>query len=265
MSLITQDFIFIRQTVDENIYRTMKGRKSERSGYYYPWLKFNLFSDSDTPIPEGASTENPLDEEWIKKFMYDANKHRAVRRTLWQHEDDDWYAIHDNGGRSFVVYTNDSRVSVYRIPVDSYIWDEDWKEPFEENLDLYTELVVEVQNPSRVFLGKDKRIRNRGNSVLVETDRENKRYLFIGGDSIYRFQTTERIRTLYSWVGPSDASYPVAVSQNNVYFMIDRVYLPKTSFPVQERNTWMDCYTEYYAMLDIHQRVGTGFSNIETV
>ena len=83
-------------------------------------------------------------------------------------------------------------------------------------------------------------------------------YVFIG-DRLYGFSTPddEPIETFYSTVGNNDVPYPVALSKNYIYFMLDRGgetfwenFLPwhihrvnRNEFP--KKIVWSDAYHYY--------------------
>ena len=58
-----------------------------------------------------------------------------------------------------------------------------------------------------------------GNSILLELKGKT-RYVFIG-HNVYEFTALEPITKFVSPVGGSDVPYPIAYSQNYVYFFID--------------------------------------------
>jgi len=150
------------------------------------------------------------------------------------------YMIHDNCGRPFMVKHNDSSntntVTVLKQPRS--LDDDNYGKP-----ESYNILAVEYKDVKRVLPGKDTHKKYLGNSVLL--DLGESRYVFIGQD-IYEFTTpnNDYIDTYYSLVGNSDVPYPVAISQNNAYFMMDDVYIPKSKFP--ENCDWMDGYAYFY-------------------
>ena len=70
--------------------------------------------------------------------------------------------------------------------------------------------------------------RDQGNSILLAL--KDGRNVFIG-DSIYEFKSEGPILEYYSNVGRSSVPYPVALDANNVYFMLDKTYVPIKEIP----------------------------------
>lgn len=90
-------------------------------------------------------------------------------------------------------------------------------------------LIKVYKNVRRVFVGKSplnemtkfsaghgKRF--DGNSILLELPRNKHSYAHIGSN-IFEFETTEPITEFVSPVGNSDVPYPVALSDNYIYFL----------------------------------------------
>jgi len=128
------------------------------------------------------------------------------------------YFIHDNGGRPFKVVINGKNL-------DIFTFDKDLKEEFgEDNVD-YDTLVKSYKNLKKIFIPKgiddrgNKWSGGNGNTILAHIS--GHKYLLIGS-SIYEFETKkENILEFHSQVGNSDVPYPLAVGENNVYYLID--------------------------------------------
>jgi len=221
-------------------YLFIKGKKAEKEGYYYPHLDINRFADEPIKIPKNAKKARKPSLKWIRSFMYDPKKIHAVKKYLKKHENDKIYKIHDNGGVPFIVYITSSLVSVFRIPKNTYIWQTNWSSNFIDNIPYYTELVVQFKDPLQIFIGDNKR-NNDGNSLLIQIS--PRKYVFIG-ESIYSFLTMDKIHTFFSQIGNSDVPYPVAESDKNVYFMLDKVILDKNTFP--KLDNYFDAYRNFY-------------------
>jgi hypothetical protein len=246
----TKELVFYELDVENGnvegnrVYRFLQGRKAEQDGYYYPFLFMNKFDDKAVKIPEKAIKKRKPSIQWIRRFMYDPKKFRLVKQELPEHSKDTMYPIHDNGGVPFVVYVskNNNRVSVYRRPKMGYLFPEDWSKNFLENLGYYTELVAEYNKPVNVLIGQD--ISDNGNSIVVQIS--PRKYFYIG-HNIYSFVTTDKIDTYFSTIGNSDVPYPVALSRKNVYFMLDKVVLPRSLFPeLREDGDFSDAYKNFY-------------------
>ena len=134
------------------------------------------------------------------------------------------YLIHDNGGRPFKVYVCKQFVIIYAMTNNQY----------------YDKCVKLYNKPKKVFIGSDKG-KFKGNSILIQIN--NYRYVYIGSN-IYTFSTDDIITKYYSFVGNSDVPYPVAMSKDNAYFMLDYKYINKKYFP--QNIDWNDSYKNFY-------------------
>lgn len=146
------------------------------------------------------------------------------------------YLIHDNGGRPFKVIINSVKVSIYKLDKE----------------DKYTILVKEYKIIKK-FIGKSNGANKisdhskasakqfNGNSILLQI-LDNK-YVYIGSD-IYEFTINDEIKKYVSPVGHSDVPYPVAVGTENVYFMLDKQFVPIEYF--SKKIDWNDAYILFY-------------------
>ncbi len=98
-----------------------------------------------------------------------------------------------------------------------------------------------------IFIGKDESFADQyplcdtiGNSILVKFS--DQKYMFVG-NIIYTFNAPENILKYYSLLGNNDVPYPVAVSKNFIFMMLDQIYVNKKYFKSQN---YLDAYTEYY-------------------
>jgi len=124
------------------------------------------------------------------------------------------YFTHDNGGRPFKVVVTGKNIDIF-----TYIQKKD--ETVEEMLtgnyptkNDYDLLIKSYKNLKNIFIPKG------GNTILAHIS--GNKYLCIA-EFIYEFETkNEKILKYYSHVGNSDVPYPLAVGENNVYFLIDK-------------------------------------------
>ena len=159
------------------------------------------------------------------------------------------FLIHDNGDRPYCVRIKDGQVDVFEDPTDNDI---------PQTKEHYIKLVYSSKFLKR-FVGKStgddtfqladhKKQDARkfiGNSMLFQTAAN--KYMVVAGSAIYSFQTpdTDSIIRFYSSVGRSDVPYPVAEGKANIYFMLDKKYVPKSEF---EKGTQFEfAYDKYYA------------------
>jgi len=157
------------------------------------------------------------------------------------------FLTHDNGSRAFkVVIASDKSVSIFKIPKNLQT-DDIYEMKDKEVKKLYIEKLLEFKNVQKVFVGKHpgndlKPAFADGNSILLHL--KGHEYVFIG-DRIYSFQSKEPILNYYSEVGNNDVPYPTAVTENNVFLMIEYVCLPKSVFP-PNIDFSVEAYQYYY-------------------
>ena len=161
------------------------------------------------------------------------------------------YDVHDNGGRPFRVVLHGSTVSIYKGQGD----------PIQG--DLIYDILVKTIHAKKVYVGKSTGLPTGadhkpgeakwfvGNSILVHVS-ENQ-YVFIGHD-IYEFQMDDEVDSYFSLVGRNDVPYPVLLGTDNVYFMLDHCYVPRTAFGPMKKTDWEDAYGRYYGW--IHPMTG---------
>ena len=155
------------------------------------------------------------------------------------------YFIHDNGGKPFLVSISPSRVNIYRVPKKIR------KEL--ENQDIwiykpsqYTELIRTIPDVETVILGVDPQSKkNLGNSILVR--KKDGCYISIGW-IIYQFCPDEPIKMYFSLVGNSDVPYPMAVSDNYVYNILDKSFLPLNIISDLSLKHLSDSYFDFFMM-----------------
>jgi hypothetical protein len=100
--------------------------------------------------------------------------------------------------------------------------------------------LVEKFNVKKTFIGKDRSSPKfgLGNTILLEL--AGGKYVWIGS-SIYEFKPKDKIVKYFSQIGSSDVPYPVALGEENAYFMIEDKYVPRDAFPED-----VDWYSKAY-------------------
>ena len=239
-------------------YTTLKGLSSGEKGYIYKFIDFNNFEKTKTKIPDGYKKKK-RSTSWVNEFYCDTSKHRLLKnnkeykKVKKKHKGCKTYFTHDNGGRPFLVYVAKNKVSIYRIPKKRYISDDDWSKKENNNRWMHVELIKKYKS-SKIFIGKSplndmtrysgghgKKF--DGNSILIKIKKN--RYVFIGWE-IYEFTSNEEIKEYYSPVGSNDVPYPVAISDTNVYFMLDYKYVPIDKFELFNKKVKENAYSYYY-------------------
>jgi hypothetical protein len=134
----------------------------------------------------------------------------------------DSYYTHDNRGRPFEVIIKDRDVSVLLT----------------ENNQL-----IKTYSAEKICIGNDDG-EAEGNSFLLKL----KEGCAFVGHEVYEFVMEDAIDHYYSKIGPNDVPYPVLLGTEHVYFMLDRVYVPRCEFP--SCVDWDDAYTWFYGTWD---------------
>lgn len=154
------------------------------------------------------------------------------------------YQIHDNGGRPFICDIKGKTIQILKaIRADQYSYkiknNEIVYQPFKK---------INIQ---KAFVGKDDKLGKKfdGNSILAKI--KNNNYLACVGFQIFQFQAPEQIINYYSQVGNNDVPYPVAESENYLYFMLDKMYVSKYRFPDDELQ-WdkQGAYMQFYGHMN---------------
>ena len=155
-------------------------------------------------------------------------------------KDTERFLTHDNGGRPFLVVHEPETLTVWVL--------ERIENHYVEEEIAYTVLVKRYENIVAFLPGvpQEDFPEFKGNSVLVQLDQEG-RFVHVG-NSIFEFRVSDDlpITKLYSFVGNSDVSYPVALSDSCAYFMLDHVFLSRTQFP--DDIDWLNGYKAFYAL-----------------
>ena len=156
------------------------------------------------------------------------------------------YLIFDNGGRPY-------KVVIKGKGLDIYTYDDSVEDI---NYDDYSILIKSYRKLNKIFIPKgiDDRGKawsgGKGNTILAQIS--GNKYLFIG-PWIYEFETkNEKIIEYHSQVGNSGVPYPLAIGENNVYFLIEKGeegYLSKEYFEeFPKKYSWAtDGYSRLWA------------------
>jgi hypothetical protein len=157
------------------------------------------------------------------------------------------YLIHDNGGRPFRVVITGSKVGIFKK-----------KDKYDESDAPETYSVhVATLTAKKVFVGKSsgkcemcdhtpaQAKQFTGNSLLVQTSADS--YTYIGYE-IFSFTLDDQVVKYLSPVGPNDVPYPLIVGKNNVYFLLDKQYVPRAMWPPNQ--VWEDAYRPWIGTFD---------------
>ena len=236
-----------------------EGKKGTKPGYYFPiyegshwgFKALNLYADEQVPIPPKAKRSRRPSLDWIRKYMSDPTRtHAAPLRVRPKGE---LYYTHDNGGRPFAVYIDETTVSVYsQVDPAYFVWDHVFEDAAKSKSEWrwYFSLAYQAKNVRNIWVGKSNPKHNchpkgdwsTGNSILVQVSAH--KYVFIG-DTIYSFISREQVTEYYSPVGNNDVPYPVAETATKYLFMLDHVWRTKKGFIVTQQQHG-DLYYHFY-------------------
>jgi hypothetical protein len=221
----------------------------ENDGYLYKHIGFNIFNDNESKIPEGYN-QVELDNKMIKDLWYNPRKlklesdNEQYIEISKLYENCNYYYIHDNGRRPFLVYVSDENVNIYKRSEEYYI-SEDNSKPW-----MYIDFIGTYVYINK-FIGESPKTlltefsggygeKFLGNSILIQTS--NNEYMYIG-EQIYSFNTDSPIIKYVSEVGNSDVPYPYAIDQSGKYYlMISNIIL--TRVPENIENIYNFYYNE---------------------
>lgn len=234
---------------------------SLRKGYIYKYIDFNLFENEETKIPDGF-TKRKVSKE-VRLYNCDKNRqillknNEAYKKIKGELKGYKTYFTHNNGDRPFLVYVKNNIVHIYKIPTKKYYYRrEDYSFNSSKNKPFYNEL-VKTYKPTKIFIGKSPFIpmtkfsggygnKFIGNSILLQI--EANKYVHIGSD-VYEFKTNDNINEYYSPVGNNDVPYPIALGSKNIYFMLDKTFVPNDNFKDLTKKNKIDAYAYYYGHL----------------
>lgn len=170
------------------------------------------------------------------------------------------YRTHDNGGRPFQVVIDSYYVD---IEVDTSEWScrsSEVYEPFKTfSWDDIEEIYIGTDDEDgEFFIGNSiliklrlyqENIPKRGSKTMFFEKKEPVKHWYVHvGSDIYQFFTDTPIIEYHSLGGNNDVPYPIAVSENKVYFMLDYCYstLEDIRKISPDYDDWYDGYRFFY-------------------
>lgn len=197
--MTSRDFLFLHLPAGRGCWNHVQGCKSSRKGYVFQHVDFNTFTEHDIKIPKNAKRVKTPPKGWLSEFFLDPAKRRLsadasalpVRASGKPHRiegnqeacrsQEAWLGCKHRtaplGGMPFVVYVRDDAVSVFRLPKDGYILEEDEPNNFETARLFYTEEVTTLNDVVKSWIGIDGRQHmngRHGNSMLVHVPPSSK-------------------------------------------------------------------------------------------
>ena len=145
------------------------------------------------------------------------------------------YFTEHNYGKIFSVIINDKNVTIFRIENRDKIW---------------SGSVLKIFIGKNYINGISGAGDSIGNSILLEV--EEKKYMMVG-ESVYTFETDDKIIKFTSNVGNNDVPYPIAYGERNIYYLVDKyIFIPYESISddnIRKRISEMDESYEPYDFL----------------
>ena len=197
--------------------------------------------EAEVKKADAAAAEAMQEAKELRKTVEVQLENIARMRTTMNRGSVQYDIIH-NGGTAYRTFMNESSARVYeRSRID----------------DKFTVLVKEFSTRQgtfrKGFVGKDTSGSGcDGCSILVQMNKNQYTYI---GDKIYSFRCEEQILSYYSRMGypwgNSGEPSPVALTENSVLFMPDRIKVPKVNLRdyVEDRlnGDWGNAYEAFYS------------------
>ena len=162
------------------------------------------------------------------------------------------YLIHDNGARPYKVQVSGKTVEIYK---GEYVKKANGSMNY-DTMD-YSKLLKSV-SAEKVYVGKSTCGATSadlcgksavGNTLLLHLP--GKKYMHIGR-GITEFTIDDKVDDYFSLVGNNDVPYPVLLGTENVYFLLDNAYYPRSAFTKKmSKLDWEDAYQYYFGFKDM--------------
>ena len=154
------------------------------------------------------------------------------RRVTSKKEKTRMFHTHDNGAYAYNVLVREL-VHGNRVEIEN----------------AQTTKLIKSYNAMNIHYGVSKGSSStKGNSILLHLS--GNKYVYIG-DKVYEFQMEDEVDKYFSLIGNGDVPYPVLLGTENVYFMLDKTYVPRSEFEIKMTpKMWEDGYAYYYGYLD---------------
>jgi len=232
---------------------------------------YKMFKNEKTSV-KSKEINKKSNKKLSKKQVRNLNQKQVQNLNSMQ-----TYNILDNGGNPFkvevsneVIISDDNDTSIQNIVsiyIRNYIGEDSNGNP------AFDDVLFKTYYPTKVFVGKS--IINKmtefsgaldkpkfdGNSILLEIDPINLRYVYIGYE-IYSFTAYAKIKEYVSPVGNSQVPYPYAVDElNNYYLMIENIVLEGRKEIEDLVNDKSDPYDYYYD----NSKIGGNFEDIKSL
>jgi hypothetical protein len=150
--------------------------------------------------------------------------------------------VNSRFGYAYTVWKDDKHIYVYDSTTIN-------KNDVEHHVPSEAELVAKWDADSaKLVPGIAQNKRDHGNSALVAIG--ERKYVFIGDEIMYEFETPDPILEFFSPIDRLDSlAYPLAFTAKNIYFLVDRQYVSLNHVPdsvVENARTRMQAYIWFY-------------------
>ena len=161
------------------------------------------------------------------------------------------YLIHDNGGRPYKVQVSGKTVEIYK---GEYVKKANGSLDY-DSMDY--DKVLKSLTAEKVYVGKSSCGTSAdlcgkpavGNTLLLHLT--GKKYMHIGR-GLVEFTMEDKVDDYFSLVGNNDVPYPILLGTENVYFLLDNAYYPRSAFTAKmSKLDWEDAYQYYYGFKDM--------------
>lgn len=213
----------------------MMGLAAEKKGsskrpMIHRWISYNRFETNPVKVPKG----------WTRKYLPKSVVEDRYYGSKKRPDEIEWPAVPNRGKSCYTLDNGDLPYLVYlgeADPEEDYLGDPPTAiQVFTRPGDVvfgatvlekkhYTNLVLNLNKYQKVWTDVP------DSSVLVQC---SPRVCYFIGTEIMRLvlQPGDSVEDFRSPVGNSSVPYPVIIGNKNVYFMLDKTYLPKAEVPV---------------------------------
>lgn len=151
-----------------------------------------------------------------------------------------WIKASTQKSTKYMYLTRDNGADAYRVIVHGNHVDID---------NAQTNKHIKSYSTKNIYYGiSEGNKKTKGNSIVLHLG--NNKYIHIG-TKIYAFEMEDEVDKYFSLIGNGDVPYPVLLGKENVYFMLDNKYVPRSEFEIKMTpKMWEDAYAYYYGYLD---------------
>lgn len=197
---------------DDNDNNNDNEKYKNRLTYYLE--QYELISCDNNNLM-GGSKKCCIQSRKVKKAKLSSTTKRFIKKKNLSSRPRT-YEIHDNGGRPFKVFATNKHIEIFTYQDVDFVSDI-----------VYDQKVLTIKKFIGYWIGYDTNdyTNFHGNTILIQETKTS--YIEIG-QQIYRFTTDEEITDYVSPIGGNDVPYPIAYTNNYVYFIKSESYVKKT-------------------------------------